>query len=132
MKKWSLIVLVLITALLQLIWGIWILLDLESLSRIFLEATIQQEILINTSFVSLSGITSSCFLMLSGYSFLTVILIIKKSKIGAILALITGTMITIISVFTFISAQSPIVLLTDTLRGVLIVLFSILYIRGDQ
>ena len=132
MKKRLLIIVMSINAILQLIWGLWIFLDYRTIAAVFLGKTIDHGLIVNPEFVSLYRVTGTCFLMLSSYSFLASVLMYKDRLCGAIVALVSGAMITIISAATFLNTGYPAVLLTDTSRGLLIVILSLLVIRDKR
>lgn len=119
-------VVLVISALLQMIWGIWIIVDVKTVSEIFLGRSLNiqesKEILITFSMLGKS------FLMLSAYSIVTIIFVLRKKVEGILLSLIGGISISIIAISSYFETESIYVLFTDLLRGILIITFALLIV----
>lgn len=129
MKK-LLIVVLMICLIFQMLAGIWMIVDLGSAASILLGLTSDYDVLSSKEIFILSRIAGKSFIMLGVYTLFSLILILKKSRVGYMLALITGIMISIISVTTYIESQSYLVWITDFSRGFLIVI-SVLFLKKE-
>lgn len=129
MKKTLLIVLM-ICLVFQIVAGIWMIFDLESAAIILLGITSTNDVISSVEVNILSKIAGKSFIMLGVYTLTSYYLIIKNSRVGYLLALITGIMITAISVTTYIETQSYMVWITDFSRGILLII-SVLSLRKE-
>lgn len=114
----------------QIVAGIWMIFDLESAAIILLGITSTNDVISSVEVNILSKIAGKSFIMLGVYTLTSYYLIIKNSRVGYLLALITGIMITAISVTTYIETQSYMVWITDFSRGILLII-SVLSLRKE-
>lgn len=119
-----------VSASLQLLWGLWILIDMESVTSIFLGINIENGVLNSREFALMINALGKTFLMLSMYSFFVCYGVVKKYPFVIHMSTATGLIIALIALTTFLETLSPLVLLTDFLRGAIIFIFSVIYRRS--
>ncbi len=125
-SKWILVVVLALSGTLQVILGLWLLLDAEGIVATFgIPAT--EELLAAPIVVTLQHLFGPSLLFISAYSLFTAYLVFRDSPVGFPLAILSGTALFLIGVFFYIRLGNVQVLLTDGLRGFVILLAALYY-----
>lgn len=122
--KYSLALIIFVSALFQVLIGCWILLDLTSAGSMLLGIKSNSALMNSFEFGVLAKIAGKSFIMLFVYSLVTCYLVIKEKNSAFIMSLATGLMITAISITTYLDTGSYMVWITDFSRGFLITVFA--------
>jgi hypothetical protein len=125
-SKWLLVVVLFLSGSLQIVLGVWLLLDIEGILSTFGIPT-AEEVLEAPVVVTLQHLFGPALLFISAYSLFTAYLVFRDSPVGYPLAVISGAALFIIGVLFYIRLGNASVLYTDGLRGFIILVAAFYY-----